>query len=82
MSLNICCVRFCYLVRFAGSALEKCFHKGGMKNFHGVNHGGQKSQKEKKEEKFGKIFSFSKATSFGRFSWIANRTQHIYESTN
>ena len=65
----------CYFVRFAGSTLEKCFRKEGMKNFHGVN---QRRAKIPKILKRKKNFSFFKGRlPFDRFSWIANRTQHI-----
>ena len=76
----------CYPVLFAGNVLEKCFRKGGMKNFHGVNHRRTKNpkikkKKKKKEEKRRKkkknlesFFYFSRVPPPCRFSWIANRT--------
>ena len=41
----------CYLVRFAGNALEKCFRKGGLKNFYGVNQRRAKISKIKEKTK-------------------------------
>ena len=67
-----------YVCPICWNRFRKVLSQMGIKNFHGVNQRRPKIPKIKKtEEKFRKIFSFSKGTTpFGRFSWIANRIQH------